>query len=863
MQEIPKTYEAGKYEDEIYKLWEQSGFFQPDKINSKEKYCNVLPPPNANGELHLGHASGYTVMDIFGRYHRMKGEKTLLLPGKDHAGILTQVVYERKLKDERNITRQDLGRDKFYKEVYDFCLESSDYMRSQEKRIGISADWSREFFTLDPEVSEIVLETFVKMYEDGLIYRGERIINWCLRCATALSDLEVIHKETQGKLYYIKYPLKDSKKYITVATTRPETMLGDTAVAVNPGDLKYKDLVGKTVILPLMNRNIPIIADRRVEKEFGTGAVKITPAHDPLDWKIARDHKLEIIQVINEKAEITEKGGIYKGQDVLVARENILEDLEKLNFLEKTEDTKINISICERCKEIIEPLISKQWFINVDAKKYSLKKESLKAIKAGKINIYPENFKKILIQWFSNLEDWCISRQIWWGHRIPAYSRNSKVKNKNENVKKEEKLYIGLNPPKGNGWTQEEDTFDTWFSSGQWAYSTLGYPAGKDYREFYPTDMMVMGRDILFFWSARMIMMSLYRTGKVPFKNLYFTGLIRDKDGHKMSKSRGNGINPLEMIDRYGADALRLSVFSGTTPGQDLRIYKEKIESYRNFVTKLWNIYRYSANSTDNFKILRDISKNDMRSLADKWIINELNKTTLAVSSFIENKDISLAQEALRKFTWGDLADWYLEIHKIEKNNAVLGYVLDKVLKLWHPFMPFITEKIYQDLVSGNKLLMIEKWPEADGKIIDKKTEKDFRNFQNIITKIRNLRASYKINPSQIINAYGEKIENKEIIEKLARIKIIEGKSQDKTIKIDKLSLDISGLIDIKKETERLKKEISSLENAIKKTETLLKNEKFINSAPEEIVNTNKVRIKEYRDKLKIQQKLLNNLKKL
>ncbi|HRZ95606.1 MAG TPA: valine--tRNA ligase [Candidatus Moranbacteria bacterium] len=861
MKNISKTYEAGKYEDEIYKLWENSGFFSPDKIKSKKKYCNVLPPPNANGELHVGNASGYVFMDIFGRYHRMKGEKTLLLPGKDHAGILTQVVYERKIKEERNITRHDLGREKFYKEAYDFCIDRASYMRAQEKKIGISADWSREKFTLDPDVLQIALETFVNMHKDGMVYRGERIINWCPRCATALSDLEVIHKETDGKLYYVRYPIKDSKKFITVATTRPETMLGDVAVAVNPGDLKYKDLIGKTAVLPLVGREIPIIADKRIDREFGTGAVKITPSHDALDWEIGNDHKLETIQVINEEAKITKLGGKYEGQGVLEARGNILEDLEKLGLLEKTEETKINVLICERCKNTIQPLISKQWFISVDAKKYSLKYESLKAVKNNKIKVYPENFRKTLIQWFSNLRDWCVSRQIWWGPRIPVwYCKNCGEDKYIVSIKKPDKCPLCKDPKL----YQDPDTFDTWFTSGQWAYSTLGYPEGKNFKEFYPTDMMVMGRDILFFWSARMIMMSLYRTGKIPFKNLYFTGLIRDKEGRKMSKSRGNGINPLEMIDKYGADALRLSVFSGVTPGQDSRIYEEKIESFRNFVTKLWNIYRYCISSSENFELVGSIYEKEIKTLADKWIINELNKIILVVTSFLENKDISLAQEALRKFTWDQFADWYLEIHKIEKNEKVLGYVLDKILKLWHPFTPFVTEKIFQDLAEGKKLLMVEKWPVADGKMIDKKAEKDFKNLQNITTKIRNLRASYGISPSVIINAYSEKIENnREIIEKLARVKIILEKPEVKMIKISNLNLDIASLIDVKKETERMEKEIKNLESAILKTENLLKNEKFIKSAPEKIIEDNKNRVLEYKEKISLRQNLLEDLNQL
>ncbi len=862
MEEIPKNYEAEKYEDEIYKLWEESGFFNPDNLalpeNSK-KYSNVMPPPNANGELHIGHTSGYAIMDIFGRYHRMRGEKTLLLPGKDHAGILTQVVYERKLKDERNISRYDLGREKFYQETYDFCIDRANYMRSQEKKIGISADWSREKFTLDPDVLKIALETFVQMHNDGMIYRGERIINWCPRCATALSDLEVIHKSTQGKLYYIKYPIKDSNDFITVATTRPETMLGDTAITVHPSDNNLKKFINKIAILPLMNREIPIIADKRVEEGFGTGAIKITPAHDMLDWEVAKTHKLPVIQVINEKAEITEAGGKYAGQNVLEARVDILKDLEKLGLLEKTEETTINISICERCKDTIQPLVSKQWFINVDAKKYSLKKESLKNL--NKINFFPENFEKIMKSWFDNLHDWCISRQIWWGPRIPVWY-----------CKKcgEEKYIVSLDAPKecphckGNEIYQDPDTFDTWFTSGQWAYTTLGFPGGKDYKEFYPTKMMVMGRDILFFWAARMIMLSLYRTGNIPFEDLYFTGLIRDKDGRKMSKSLGNGIDPLEMIEKYGADAVRLSVVMGTTPGQDSRLYEGKIESYRNFVTKLWNIYRYCA-SSDDFKLIENISPDDIKTLADRYILSELEDATETINSFMEHKEISLAQERLRRFTWDQFADWYIEIHKFEKNTKVLGYVLDKIIKLWHPFTPFVTELMWQNLNAEKKLLMVEKWPDADKKLRDLKSEGEFSELQEIITKIRNLRSSYSIVPGNIIRAFSKKTKNVEIIEKLAKIALScrTAKSSEGIAVATKnitISLDVESLIDVEKEKGKLAKEIKNLENLISKNEKLLVNNNFLESAPKEIVEQNRSKLEEYREKLKTQRELLKNL---
>lgn len=862
--EIPKNYDPSESEDKIYELWEKSGFFNPDNIQSSERYCDVLPPPNANGELHLGHASGYAVMDIFGRYERMNGKKALLLPGKDHAGIQSQVVYERKIKEERGITRHELGREEFYKEMYDFCIDRSQYMRSQEKKIGISADWSRERFTLDPEVLKPALETFVKMHEDGMIYRGERIINWCPRCATALSEVEVIHKETQGKLYYIKYPIKDSDESVMVATTRPETMLGDTAVAVNPKDERFADLVGKVAVLPLMEREIPIIADKRVETEFGTGAVKITPAHDPLDWEIGHDHELQEIQVIDEKAQITELGGKYQGQDVLEARKNVISDLEKNGLLEKIEEIKINKSACERCKETIEPLISKQWFVNVDAEKYSLKKESKKAVEDGRIEIYPENFKKILAQWFENLHDWCISRQIWWGPRIPVWYCEKCG---------EEKYVVSVDAPEkcphcgGDKLTQDEDTFDTWFSSGQWVHTTLGYPGGKDYKEFYPSDSMITGRDLLYFWASKMIMMSLYRTGEVPFKNLYFTGLVRDKDGQKMSKSKGNGINPLEMIEKYGADALRLSLVMDTTPGQDFRLYEEKIERFRNFVTKLWNIYRYCNQSDDSFSLIEGISAEDLKTNADKWIVSELQKTIQETTKFMEVKNISLAQEKIRIFTWDIFADWYVEIHKIEKNTKVLGYVFDKILKLWHPFIPFVTERIFQDFHAGEKLLMVSSWPKADQNLIDETAMSEFENLKKIITRIRNIRASYRIDASLMIEAYGAQVFGKEIIEKLARIKIADSLSETESLmRVSEgnviLDLDIAKLIDVEKEKARLLGEIKILENSISRIEGTLGNEKFLAGAPKEIVEESKARMEEYRAKLETQKELLGNLEK-
>jgi valyl-tRNA synthetase len=860
MKEISKQFDFKKRESEIYDAWEKSGFFNPDNIKSTKKYCNVLPPPNANGELHLGHACGYTVMDIFGRYERMNGKKVLLLPGKDHAGIQTQVVFERKIKEERGISRHELGRERFYDESYAFCMDRSSYMRSQEKKIGISADWSREKFTLDPDVLKIAMETFVKLYKEDLVYKGERIINWCPRCATALSDVEVIHKESAGKLYYIKYPVKDSKEFLTVATTRPETMLGDTAVAVNPKDKRFLSFIGQDLILPLMEKEIPVIADRRVDMEFGTGAVKITPAHDPLDWRIGKDHKLDEIQVINEKAQITGLGGKYAGMDVLAARAKIVEDLKELGLLEKEEDLVNNISICERCKTAIEPLISSQWFVRVDGEKHSLKKEVLALIKSGKLEIYPENFKKVLINWFNNLEDWCISRQIWWGPQFPVWYRG-------------EEIYVGLEAPKGNKtkgeWIRDEDTFDTWFTSGQWPYTALGYPKGKDYKNFYPTDAMITGRDLLFFWASKMLMLGLYRTGKLPFKSLYFTGLVLDKEGQKFSKSKGNGVDPLEMIEKYGADALRLSLVMDIAPGQDTRLFEEKIESFRNFVTKLWNIFRYSEQSSENFCLVEKIGKKDLKTLADRWIVSELEEVTAKVGQFMKDKNISLAQDALKKFTWDSFAAWYVEINKIEKNTQVLGYVLDKILKMWHPFTPFVTEEIFSILNGGEKNLMVSAWPKSEKKFINIEAEKDFSDLVELITLIRNIRSTYHIDPAQPLDVCCEGKIEKEIVEKLARVKV--GKSQDfdrkKMLKVSTpkraVYLDIAKSVDIKKELESAKKEIGELEGLIKKNEGMLKNKNFVAGAPKEIVEATKSRIREYKNKLKVKKELVSDLGKL
>jgi len=874
MAEMSKAYEPQKYEDEIYKRWEASGFFAPDNLSGKNgRYVDILPPPNANGELHIGHASGYVFMDLAGRYNRMLGKKVLLLPGKDHAGIQTQTVYEKKILKESGITRHDLGRDKFYQEVYDFCLDRAQYMRNQEKKLGLSADWSREKFTLDPEILRIVLETFVKMHRDGLIYRGERIINWCPRCFTALSEVEVEYEEQNGKLYTFKY---DENFPFAISTTRPETKLGDTAVAVNPEDRRYKKYIGKILEANFLgiSLKLKIIADKNVDASFGTGALGVTPAHSMVDYEMAQKNDLAIINVINENGKIKADFGDFSGLEASVARGRIVERLKEMGLLEKEEDYKNNLSVCERCRTPIEQLISKQWFIDIDHKKFSLKKAAREAIEKGKINIYPERMKKILLDWIDNVHDWCISRQIWWGPRIPAWYRGDEV-------------YVGLEAPEGDGWKQDEDTLDTWFSSGQWPYTTLGYPDGQDYKNFYPTDAMITGRDLVFFWTFRMIIMGLYRTGKAPFRNLYFSGLIRDEHGHKMSKSKGNGIEPLEMIRKYGTDAVRLALLVGNTPGNDMNLSEEKIAGSRNFVNKLWNIAKYIVESA---KVKAQKSKLELKTqnltLADKWILGRFENLIREVNKNFENYEFSLAAETLRGFTWDDFADWYLEVSKVEKNDGtVLIYILENLLKLWHPFIPFVTEEIWRAMGQEN-LLMVEDWPQTSKDLVKEKSD-DFELVKEIITAIRAARAENRIEPMKKIKAVIYAGNKKDLVESQAHlIKALRTGIKELEVKDDPTfaqqggatagegkiagaifvaaggcEIYLLGAMDAEKETARLKKEIAELEKYAKGIEIKLKNKEFVKNAPEAIVKKEKEKLAAAEEKLAGLQKQMKNLK--
>ena len=835
------AYEAKKYEEKTYHLWEKSGAFNPDNLkNTRGRYTNIMPPPNANGELHLGHAWGYTVMDLLGRFNRMNGKKTLLLPGKDHAGIQSQVTFENLLKKERGVTRHQLGRQKFFEEIYTFTTGRAKYMRAQEKRIGISADWSREKFTLDPAISTQVLTTFVKMYNDGLIYQGNRIINWCSRCASAISDLEVEHQNLQGRLWYIKYSFTDGKGDLTVATTRPETMLGDTALAVNPNDKRYQRFVGRTVVLPLVGRAIPVIADPDIDPTFGTGVVKVTPAHDPVDFMIGERHKLAQISIFDVRTGRTSEHvpQKYRGFTMLEARKRVLADLQDEGFLVKEENHQHSVGHCERCKTVVEPLVSKQWFINVDHPNFSLKKRSLDLIRSGKIKIYPERFEKTFYQWFENLHDWTISRQIWWGHQIPVYyCAHCK------------EVMVQLEKPTActrcgkTKITQDPNTLDTWFSSGQWAYTTLGYQhdlplslQSEDFQNFYPSDVMVMGRDILFFWASRMIMMSLYVTDQIPFRNLYFTGLLRDKAGKKMSKSKGNGIDVLQMIDQYGADALRLAVTMGSTPGNDNRMYEEKIVGFRNFINKLWNVARFVSLQSAG-------KKSSKKSIADTWILSRLERLRNEVTSDLEKFHIGEAGQKLYDFLWHDFADWYLEVKKIEQSNmAVAREVLAEFAVLAHPFIPFVTEVLWQKL--GNvSMLMTEKWPTKNTRAISAKTEKIFARLQEVVTVIRSVRANYKIAPTEELEVVlpsrlPKQLEK--IVLRLARVVPVKTRAKKGMISrptpFGVVAVLLANKIDIDKELTAAANEEEALVKYIVNTQVKLENKAFVNNAPKEVV---------------------------
>jgi valyl-tRNA synthetase len=732
---LSKTYNSKEVETEIYNSWEEKGYFHAliPASESKKPFSIVMPPPNANGALHIGHALFVTLEDIMARYARMNGRPTLLLPGADHAGILTQVVFERKLANKK-ISRYDLGRDEFFKQCMEFTLENKEGMYKQMRQLGASCDWKRAVFTLDLKISKEVIKTFVKLYEDGLIYRDFRMINWCPRCMTALSDLEVEHEEDKGFLYHIAYPLvEDGNKNIVVATTRPETMLGDTGVAVHPEDERYKNLIGKEVALPLTGRNIPIIADSKIDKEFGTGAVKMTPAHDPVDFEIGKRHSLPVVRVIDFRNRMTlEAGEEFSGLKDKEARDLVIKKLTEQGYLVKTENYSHQVGHCERCKTVVQPQVSQQWFVTIKP----LAEKAVKAVKENQIKIVPKRFEKIYFNWMENLHDWCISRQLWWGHRIPVYYCGTKglselqrqmnpdlVKNSKEGCG--ELIVANEKPSKcphcgSSTIIQDPDTLDTWFSSGQWAFTALGYPESEEFKYFYPSSVMETGYDILPIWVSRMIMMGLYRTGEVPFYKVYLHGLVRDGKGQKMSKSKGNVIEPFTIIEKYGTDALRMALVVGATAGNDISVEESKIKGYRNFANKVWNIARFIYLSSEGKAIKSLEEVRDKLNEKDNKFIEKTENLIREVTKYLEQDKYSMAGEALYSFIWHELADRYIEESKERVNNgdlnslAVLWYALRTSLKLLHPFMPFVTEAVWQQIKDKNEPdLIVSSWPKA------------------------------------------------------------------------------------------------------------------------------------------------------
>jgi valyl-tRNA synthetase len=879
VKEIEKAYEAKKYEDSIYKMWEESGVFSPEIDPNKKSFTISMPPPNATGVLHLGHSSMLALEDAMIRYKRMQGFSALWVPGTDHAGIATQTRVEKNLL-AKGLTRHDLGREKFLKEVDEFVEGSRGTIRKQIRKMGASCDWTRERYTLDEGLSKAVREVFSRMYHDGLIYRGSRIVNWCPRCGSTLADDEVDYKEQNAKLYDIKYQVKDSEKFVTVATVRPETMLGDSAVAVNPNDDRYKDLIGQTLILPLQNREIPIIADEHVDIKFGTGALKLTPAHSIVDWEIGKKHNLAEFQVIGEDGKMTKKAGErYAGLVAKEAQKKIIEDLTGQGLLVKTEDLINKLSICYRCKTAIEPLISKQWFISVDKpaiqdgdKKKSLKEKALEVVRNKDIEIIPGHFDKTYFNWMENLHDWCISRQLWFGHQIPVWYCDDC----------EEIIVQADNPIKctkcgSENLTRDPDVLDTWFSSGLWTFSTLGWPEKTaDLEYFHPTAVLETGYDIIFFWVARMILMTTYTLNTIPFEKVYLHGLIRTRDGKKMSKSDPEScIDPLDMIDKYGTDALRLSFLIGSTPGNDMRLYEEKIEGYRNFVNKIWNASRFALMNVNEEDLNKELTSDDIISRADKWILTKLQYLIKDVTEDMENFRFSDAGTKIYNFTWCEYCDWYLEISKGKHlNPKVLLHVLENVLKLIHPFIPFVTEVLWGNL-NKDKMLIAESWPKFNKDMVFISDVEEMEILHKIISDIRSVRSEYGVEPGKKIHAtvYAGKYkdfleEKKDPLMRMARIEnltILEsGDKIENAVCVFAADIEVylplNELVDIEKERARLQKELDKIKPFAKSLEGKLNNESFVSKAPESVIEKEKRRLAETNQQIEKLEKQLEEL---
>ncbi|MBU4216527.1 valine--tRNA ligase [Candidatus Parcubacteria bacterium] len=898
MSELPKAYDPSACEDGIYKKWEESGFFNPDNLDlpaDAPTYTIVLPPPNITAQLHLGHSAMFSIEDLLIRYHRMRGYRALWIPGTDHAAIATQNVVEKKLLKEQGLTRHQLGREKLIEHVWEFLRETQATILHQARKMGSSMDWSREAFTLDEQREKAVRKLFVDMYNEGVIYKGERIVNWCPRCKSTLADDEMEYKNQSAKIYTFKY----SEDFpFTIATTRPETKLGDTAVAVNPKDERYKQYIGQTFEVDFCGQplELKIIADWEVDMEFGTGALGVTPAHSMVDWKMAENNDLAIIKVINEEGKIHDGFGEYSGKTVLEAREMVVAELKKRGLLVSEEEMDNNLSVCYRCDTAIEPLPSKQWFVDVDKKLdrlggLSMKEKAILVAQEGEIKFVPHRFAKRYMDWMNNLHNWCISRQIWFGHRIPAWYRTNNEINSlapagegwGEGQTESVEIYVGIEKPEGEGWTQDEDSLDTWFSSGMWTFSTLGWPdtfangvKSGDLQKFHPTQVLNTGYEILTLWVSRMIMMSLFAVGEIPFETVYLHGMILDNNGKKMSKSKGNGIDPIIVIDKFGTDAVRLSLLIGSTPGNDTRIGEDKIESYRNFVNKLWNVSRYVISSYD-IQTVGDKLNFENLTLWDKWILSELRNVASQVEQNLVKYEFSLAAEEIKRFTVDVLADWYLEVSKFEKNpekNIVLNIVLRDLLRLWHPFIPFVTEYIWEYL-GNEKMLMIDKYPDAqqyDKEWIgfsDDGVNDQIKMVQEVITSIRNARSENKVEPTRKVKAViyaGDKLEMIKAqavlikslrtgIEDLEIVETGEELSEAIYVVVGDVKIYLLGAIDKEKEQARINKEIERLEKFITALEGKLKNKEFVDKAPKEVVEKEQMKLAE----VKVE---LENLKK-
>jgi len=868
----PKSVEQGRYE-----WWVNGKFFEAKNDPNKQPYSIVIPPPNVTGKLHLGHAWDTALQDIITRIKRMQGYDVLWLPGMDHAGIATQAKVEQKLRSEGK-TRYDLGREGFLEETWKWKEEYASHIRQQWAKLGLGLDYSRERFTLDQGLSDAVQEVFVTLYNKGLIYRGEYIINWDPETKTALSDIEVIYKEIPGAFYHLRYPLKDGSGYIEIATTRPETMLGDTAVAVHPEDERYKHLIGKTLILPIVGREIPIIADEYVDMEFGSGAVKITPAHDPNDFEVGNRHNLPRVLVMNEDGTMNNKAGKYEGMDRFVARKEIVKDLKELGVLVKIEEMVHSVGHSERSDAIVEPYLSTQWFVKMQP----LADEAIKLqSQENKVNFVPERFEKNYLRWMEGTRDWCISRQLWWGHRIPAWYH-----------KETGEVYVGKEAPSDiENWEQDPDVLDTWFSSALWPFSTMGWPneEAEDLKRYYPTNTLVTGYDIIGFWVSRMIFQGLEFTGQRPFKDVLIHGLVRDAQGRKMSKSLGNGVDPMEVIDQYGADSLRYFLTTGTSPGQDLRYSTEKVEAVWNFANKIWNASRFALMNMNGLTY-EEIDLSGTKSVADKWILTRLNETIETVTNLAERYEFGEVGRALYNFIWDDFCDWYIEMAKLplygdneeakKTTRSVLAYVLDQTMRLLHPFMPFITEEIWQNLPHQGESITVSEWPKVRPELTDEHASSEMKLLVEIIRAVRNIRAEVNTPLSKkikmVISANDDATlktleDNKKYIERFCNPedlllgKGIESPEKAMTAVITgaEIFLPLAGLINIEEEIARLSKELEKLNSEVERVQKKLSNEKFVSKAPAHVVEEERAKERDYIEKRNIVQTRIEELKGL